>query len=433
MSRLIKFIPTAEITRFLYTVVWLLLLPFLLFSWLVKFVKYNNVIAKEYLSRFGITNIKPKKGGFWLHCASVGEVVAVQQFVERLLSKYPQLAITISTNTMTGRERVQQLFAHKVAHVYLPYDFPLFIYPLLKKIQPRMLLITEMELWPNLCHCSWREKIPVFLINGRMSEKSTGSYKKLAWLITPLLQKLSGICAQGSRDVENYIKLGADQNSLILTNNIKFDLAIDQRDYAVAQKICQDFNLQHRTVVVAGSTHAPEEQLMLDAYTNLVSQQPNLLLIIVPRHPQRFEVVNDLLVKQNISFVRLSQPIAAKESIQVILADKMGVLRALYSLANIAFVGGSIAPRGGHNALEPAALGIPIVMGRSTYNNPQICEALQQAGALVYIDDSQDLNKQCALWLANEPLRQQAAEAGKKVLSQNKGAIDRTLSALGLL
>lgn len=433
MPRLLKLTCKEELARYLYSMIWLLILPILLINWLINFAKLKRVAAKEYLSRFGYCNQHIQPGGFWLHCASVGEVVAMQQVVERLLLSHPGVGITISTNTITGRERVQQLFAQRVSHVYLPYDFPPFIYAMLLKIQPRMLLITEMELWPNLCHCSWRKQIPVYLINARMSEKSTHTYQKLSWLIQPLLRKLSGICAQGSRDVDNYLTLGADKNTLVLSNNIKFDLSISACDYAAAKDIKQRFRLDKYRIIVAGSTHEPEEQLVLDAYLSLVAQHPDLLLIIVPRHPQRFAVVNDLLAKQHIPFARLSQTVSSDLVPQVILADQMGILRALYSLANMAFVGGSIAPRGGHNALEPAALGVPVLMGRSIYNNPQICAALQQAGALVFVDNSKQLSEQCAQWLSNEPLRQLAAEAGQRVVKQNRGAIDSTLAALGLL
>jgi 3-deoxy-D-manno-octulosonic-acid transferase len=422
-----------ELARNLYSLVWILILPILLFNWLINFAKYNSVVAKEYLSRFGICHQEIRKGGFWLHCASVGEVMATQQLVERILNSHPHVAITISTNTMTGRERVTQLFGQKVAHVYLPYDFPLFINALLGRIAPCLLLVTEMELWPNLCHCSWKNHVPIFLVNGRMSEKSTITYLKLSWLITPLLQKLSGICAQSSRDVDNYLILGADKSKIILTNNIKFDLQISDYDIAQAAKIKEVFHLENRTIIVAGSTHETEEQLVIDAYLNLVTQYPRLFLILVPRHPQRFESVSDMLVKQNISYVRLSHSHTPNKLPKVLLADQMGVLRALYSLAKVAFVGGSLVPRGGHNALEPAALGVPVLMGNSTYNNPQICQALQQAGALVFIENSQEISQQITQWLNDETLRQKAADAGKMVVNQNKGAIDKTLSALGLL
>lgn len=418
--------------RLIYSGIWLLLLPFLLLKWLVNFTFYGRRVGVEYLSRFGFSFIPVEQNGFWLHCASVGEVVAAQQIVARLRQKYPKVSVTISTNTLTGRERVAMLFASSVSHVYLPYDFPLFTSLLLSKFKPRMVLITEMELWPNFCHSCWHKKIPVFVINGRMSEKSTASYKKLAWLISPLLRRLSGVAAQGARDVNNYLALGLNAEKIVLTNNIKFDLDISQHEYALGQQLVEQFSWQNRPIIVAGSTHEPEEQLVLDAYKMMLEFIPNLLLIIVPRHPKRFEHVATLITKQNLSVVRLSHEPKNDITTQVVLADKMGVLRSLYTLADVAFVGGSIAPRGGHNALEPAAVGVPIIMGRSIFNNPQICQTLEQAGALQYADDAQSLQQICVHWLQNKQVQQQAGLAAKQVIEQNKGAIEQTLNFLKL-
>jgi 3-deoxy-D-manno-octulosonic-acid transferase len=429
-EKLVKF--SEELSRYLYCLVWLLLLPILLIKWVFNFAKYDKHIAKEYLSRFGICLKAVDKNGFLIHCASVGEVVAAQQVVERLLQSYPHIAITITTNTMTGRTRVAELFTHRVQHYYLPYDFPLFVKVFIATLQPKILLITEMELWPNLCRGCWKEEIPTFVINGRMSEKSTLSYQKLKWLMQPLFSKLSGVCAQGERDYENYLKLGVKPSRLILSNNIKFDLQISAKELKLADELFVRLKLEGRTLLVAGSTHEPEEQVVIDAYQNLVQRFPALLLVIVPRHPQRFEQVNTLLTTLNLSFIRTSQGIACESATQIILADQMGILRSLYALASIAFVGGSIANRGGHNALEPAALGVPILMGKSIYNNPQICQELAQAGALRFIESSQQM-VECCETLLNEPeLHHAAAKAALTVVTQNKGAIDRTLSFLKL-
>ena len=421
-----------QFSRYLYSFLWLLLIPILLIKWVLNFVNHDRQVAKEYLSRFGFSLTKTDKHGFWIHCASVGEVVAAQQLIERLLQRYPDVVITITTNTMTGRARVAELFTHRVTHYYLPYDFPLFVNALLAKLQPRMLLVTEMELWPNLCHSCWKLSIPVFIVNGRMSEKSTLSYQKLKWLIRPLLNKLSGVCAQGERDYQNYLKLGVSQNRLKLTNNIKFDLLISDSELQLATELSQRYKLAGRTLLVAGSTHESEEQVMIDAYLKLSQRFPELLLVIVPRHPQRFEQVNTLLSKQNLSVIRISQEQVCSSSTQVVLADQMGILRSLYALAAIAFVGGSIAQRGGHNALEPAALGVPILMGKSIYNNPQICQELEHAGALHFVENSQQMADYCETLLSQPELHQAAAKAGLEVIALNRGALERTLSFLKL-
>ena len=421
-----------QLSRHFYSVIWLLSLPFLLVKWGLNFVKFDKHVAAEYLSRFGCTQKTLQKNAYLLHCASVGEVVAAQQIIEHLLQRYPNTAVTITTNTMTGRQRVAELFGERVTHCYLPYDFPVFVRRFLANIQPKMLLVTEMELWPNLCHHCWKNGIPVYIINGRMSEKSTASYQKLSWLMRPLFSKLSGVCAQGLRDYNNYLRLGLTPERLTLSHNIKFDILISEAELARAEQLALQLECKGRTLLVAGSTHEPEEQVLVEAYLKLRGLFPDLLLVIVPRHPQRFEQVYALLRRQNLQVVRTSQMQACNEATQVVLADQMGILRPLYALATCAFVGGSIAQRGGHNALEPAALGVPVMMGRSIFNNPQICHELQQAGALQFVDDAGQIVEYCTALLREPELLAKAAQAAQTVITQNRGAVARTLTFLGL-
>jgi 3-deoxy-D-manno-octulosonic-acid transferase len=322
------------------------------------------------------------------------------------------------------------LFADRVEHAYLPYDFPLFLKLFLKTKRPTKVLINEMELWPNLCNQCWGLSIPIFIINGRMSEKSTKTYQKFPSLFKPMFEKITGICAQDNRDYQNYLTLGVAPEKLTLTNNIKFDLTISAQDIALSHTIKTNFALEQRLLIVAGSTHEPEEQILLEAYLALATVYPQLLLVIVPRHPQRFEKVHQLLQKQNIETVLMSEAKACKPTTQVLLCDQMGKLRSIYALADISFVGGSLADRGGHNALEPAAVGVPILMGESTYNNPAICKALADSGALLSVTDAQQIESACRTWLDNPEQRKLAGEAGKQVLSDNSGAIQKTLDVV---
>jgi 3-deoxy-D-manno-octulosonic-acid transferase len=421
-----------KLSLFAYTLLWLLLLPFLAIVWLYSRFKHGTEYASEHLSRFAVFRQVARKNGFLLHCASVGEVVTMQPFVRHLLDDYPEVAITISTNTLTGRERVRQLYAERVTHMYLPYDLPWFMAILLHKLQPRMVLITEMELWPNLVHAAWRHATPVYVVNARMSDKSLRTYRHLAYLTEPLLHKLSGIGAQGQRDLENYQRLGALNETLRLTHNMKFNLHLDPQLPEQISKLGQQLNLGHRLILVAGSTHEPEESWILDCFRTLAKDFQDLLLIIVPRHPQRFVEVAKLLQEQNMRFVTLSSEQACQASTQVILGDKMGMLQALYGLASVAFVGGSIAARGGHNALESVVMGVPTVMGPSTYNNPQICQTLEQAGALVIVDNQQQMQQTCQDWLTDSDARASAGKAGRAVINNNRGALANTLAFLKL-
>tara|TARA_R110002153_G_scaffold32537_8_gene98505 strand:+ start:19989 stop:21290 length:1302 start_codon:yes stop_codon:yes gene_type:complete len=414
-----------------YSLLWLLIIPFALSHFIFQIIRRKPGYTKARLSRYGLTVSQDNpKDTLLIHCASVGEVVAIQNLVEKLLTKTPKQQIIITTNTTTGADRVKLLFADRVAHAYLPYDFPLFIKLFLNRKRPTKVLINEMELWPNLCHQCWRSNIPIFIINGRMSEKSTKTYLKFPSLFQPMFEKITAVCAQGQRDYENYLTLGVSPNKLTLTNNIKFDLTISDHDMAQSQTIQTNFDLEQRLLIVAGSTHEPEEQILLDAYLALLKDYPALLLVIVPRHPQRFEKVHQLLQKQNIKTVLMSEQKPCTPNTQVLLCDQMGKLRSIYALADISFVGGSIADRGGHNALEPAVVGVPILMGESTYNNPAICQALVDSGALLTVADAQQIESACKNWFNNPQQKKQAGDAGKQVLILNKGAIQKTLNVI---
>ncbi|WP_293748601.1 lipid IV(A) 3-deoxy-D-manno-octulosonic acid transferase [uncultured Paraglaciecola sp.] len=414
-----------------YSLIWLFIIPLALCHFIYQMLRRKPGYTKARLSRYGFTqNHGNNKDVLLIHCASVGEVVAIQTLVEQLLTQNPKQSITITTNTTTGADRVKLLFADRVEHAYLPYDFPLFVTLFLKTKRPTKVLINEMELWPNLCNQCWGLSIPIFIINGRMSEKSTKTYQKFPSLFKPMFEKITGICAQDNRDYQNYLTLGVAPEKLTLTNNIKFDLTISAQDIALSQTIRTNFALEQRLLIVAGSTHEPEEQILLEAYLALVTAYPQLLLVIVPRHPQRFEKVHQLLQKQNIETVLMSEAKACKSATQVLLCDQMGKLRSIYALADISFVGGSLADRGGHNALEPAAVGVPILMGESTYNNPAICKALADSGALLSVTDAHQIESACKIWLDNPEQRKRAGEAGKQVLTDNSGAIQKTLDVI---
>lgn len=422
-----------KLALFVYSFVWLLITPIAIVHFIFQLIRRKPGYSLKRLSRYGFEfSTKVQSNGLLIHCASVGEVVAIQGLVEQILDTHPKLFITITTNTTTGADRVNLLFGERVSQAYLPYDFPLFLRLFLKRRAPAKVLINEMELWPNLCHQCWRADIPIYMVNGRMSEKSTKTYQKLPALFYPMFKKLTAICAQDQRDYDNYLKLGVDPNKLTLTNNIKFDLTISAQDMALSQTIKTKFNLDKRILLVAGSTHEPEEQILLDAYLALQNAHPELLLVIVPRHPQRFDKVYQLLQKQSINTVLMSDDKPCQASTQTLLCDQMGKLRAIYALAKISFVGGSLAHRGGHNALEPAALGVPILMGNSTYNNPAICQALVDSGALLTVMNAQQIEAACHLWLNNPEQRKRAGDAGKQVLANSSGAIEKTLKVLSL-
>ena len=421
-----------EITRWAYSCLLFLLLPILLAHFGYRCLSRHPDYSHKRAQRFALFMSAAQPGGVLIHCVSVGEVVAAANVVKALRAKQPTLPITLTTTTATGAQRVLDLFGSGVAHCYLPYDLPFMMQRLLSVSRPAQVLITEVELWPNLIHQCWRSNIPVSVINARMTHKSARAYSKIPPLFTPMLMKLNAICAQGQRDFDNYLALGAPQQSLFLTNNIKFSQQPDAQSLAISTQLAKKFNLQERTILVAGSTHEPEESMLLDAYQTLRVHQPDLLLIIVPRHPQRFDAVHGLCLTSGLNCGRSSLAPKDTTPIQVLLVDQMGLLQGVYALAQIAFVGGSIADRGGHNALEPAAFAVPVIMGPHTYNNPEICQALADAGALHTVHNAQDIARQVNHWLADKPARLSAGLSARQVLKKNSGAVNATLEILQL-
>jgi 3-deoxy-D-manno-octulosonic-acid transferase len=421
-----------HIVRLSYSLLIILLLPFTMMHFSLQRLRGKAGYDGKRLSRYGLISGPIKTGGLLIHCASVGEVVAAHTLIKIILDSHPELPITVTTNSTTGAMRVKELLSDDVRHVYLPYDLGLFMQQLLAKLEPSMVLINEMELWPNLIHACWTRNLPVYLINARMSDKSQKTYSKFPRLFAPMFAKITGICAQGQRDYDNYLAMNIPSDKLTLSNNIKFDMQLDEKDRVSGANLADKLGIDNRPILLAGSTHEPEEQVLIEAFKQLTTDFPDLLLVIVPRHPQRFEKVARICENSGLAFIKASENKRCQTDTQLVLLDKMGLLRPAYAQAKIAFVGGSIADRGGHNALEPAAFSVPILMGSHTYNNPAICQTLMDAGALYTVNDKQDIVERCRLWLNDEELRLNNGTAGAKVLQDNGGAIKVTLEVLGL-
>jgi 3-deoxy-D-manno-octulosonic-acid transferase len=424
--------PLQELCRLLYSLLVLLLLPILMINLLLRLIFAARGYEIGNIQRFGCLPKTLHTGGMLIHCVSVGEVVAASAIVKALIDKYPKLPITITTTTVTGAKQASQLFADRVQHLYLPYDLSIFMNHLLARVKPQKVLITEVELWPNMLHCCWRKQIPAYVINARMTAKSARSYAKIPALFSPMLEKITHVGAQGKRDYDNYLSLGISPDKLSLTNNIKFSQSYGDAEIALAEQLHKDLQLSGRILIVAGSTHDTEEQALIDAYLQLQSTYPELLLVLVPRHPQRFDKVWQLCMQNKLLCLRVSEQQRCEPQTQVVLVDKMGMLRAFYALSNIAFVGGSLADKGGHNALEPATYAVPVLMGPHTYNNPQICQVLEATGALKIVADKDEIIRQSERWLEDPAQAKLAGEAGLQVLKENAGALEATLRMLSL-
>ena len=387
---------------------------------------YRQRIAERFACR--LPPFQP--GGIWVHAVSVGESIAAAPMVRALLERHPELPVTVTCMTPTGSERIRALFGDRVQHCYLPYDLPWAASRFLDRLQPRLAVIMETELWPNHIHACARRGIPTVLANARLSEKSARGYARFAGLTRPMLAEMSWIAAQTETEAERFRQLGARAECVSVTGSIKFDLSIDPELPARAQALRASWGAERRPVWIAASTHAGEDEIVLDAHRRLLAEQPDSLLILVPRHPERFDDVYSLCLREGFATVRRSSGQPVGEGAQVLLGDTMGELLFLYALADVAFVGGSLVPNGGHNLLEPAALGLPVLSGPHLLNFLEIAAQLREAGALQEVSGAESLARQLHCLLAGGEVRRQMGEAGMSVLYRNQGALECLLEGL---
>lgn len=373
--------------------------------------------------RFGFAGRHLRPGGVWIHAVSVGEVNAAVPLVERLLRQYPHKPVTITTMTPTGAERVAAVFAGRVGHCYLPYDYPGAVRRFLKHAAPCLGLVMETEIWPNLIDACHRLGAPVLYINVRMSRRSHRGYHRWRSLVRPTLQKIGHFAVQTPPDARRLIRLGAPPAAVTVTGNLKFDIAFQPGGEA-AQSMRRDWG--QRPVWVAGSTHEGEEAQILEVFARLREHVKALLLVIVPRHPQRFKRVFRLCAGGGYRTVLRSEnraPVSPDTDIYV--ADTMGELPALIAAADIAFIGGSLVPVGGHNVLEASAAGVPVVFGRYMFNFSEIADLLLQHAAGIQVMNPGEL-AEVVLRLLNDPaLRRRYADKGRELVAKKRGALDK--------
>ena len=420
--------------RTLYTVLFHLGLPLIaLRLWLRS--RKAPAYAQRIGERFAMGLPPMQRGGIWVHAVSVGESIAAAPMVRALLARYPQLPITITCMTPTGSERIRSMFANepRVQHCYLPYDFPWAAARFLNHIQPRLGVIMETELWPNHIHQCAKRGIPTVLANARLSERSARGYGRFAKLTRPMLAEMSLFAVQTEAEAQRFRDLGARPESVVVTGSIKFDLTIDPALLERAAQLRAEWQAEQRPIWIAASTHAGEDEVILAAHRQLRIAHPNALLILVPRHPERFNSVFDLCQQQGSPVVRRSTATPVTAATSVLLGDTMGELLFLYALADIAFVGGSLVPNGGHNLLEPAALAMPVLSGSHLFNFLEIAALLRGAGALEEVSDAVGLAAAVRRLIEQPALAQQMADAGLGVMKANQGALQKLLDGIGRL
>lgn len=375
--------------------------------------------------RFGFAGRRLRPGGVWIHAVSVGEVNAAAPLVERLLRRYPHKPVTITTMTPTGAERVAAVFAGRVGHCYLPFDYPGAVRRFLERAAPCLALVMETEIWPNLIDACHRLGVPVFYINVRMSRRSHRGYHRWRGLVRPTLQKIDHFAVQTPPDARRLIRLGAPAAAVTVTGNLKFDTAFQPGGGEAARRMREDWGRQ-RPVWVAGSTHEGEEAQILEVFARLRERVKALLLVVVPRHPRRFKRVFRLCAGAGYRAVLRSENRGRlSPGTDIYVADTLGELPALIAAGDIAFIGGSLVPVGGHNVLEASAAGVPVVFGRYMFNFSEIADLLLQHAAGIQVMNPGEL-AEVVLRLLNDPaLRRRYAGKGRELVAKKRGALDK--------
>jgi len=365
----------------------------------------------------------------WVHAVSVGEVQASAALVNTLRERYPDIPIVVTTFTPTGAGRARALFKDRAQVRYLPFDLPGAVRRFFKKIQPRIAVIFETELWPNLYHECGRRRVPLVLASARLSARSVSRYRRLGALFRETLAQGVVIAAQGEADANRFRSLGADPGNTHVTGNLKFDFSLPA-DIAERGRVMREYYAPGRQVWVAGSTHGGgEEDALIEAQKIVRGRLPNALLVMAPRHPNRFGEVAAQLVSRGVRFIRRSQAPAAGAigEADILLLDSLGELLDFYAAGDVAFVGGSLVPIGGHNLLEPAALGMPILTGPHNSNSVEAARQLIASGAAQIAENPQDLADKVIALLKDPEGRARMGQAGRAFVEANKGALQKLL------
>ncbi len=417
--------------RWLYTILFYLLLPLVMLRLWLRGRK-APAYRQRWAERLGIFPKPDFDKTIWVHSVSVGETIAAAPMIKALQARYPDYQLVVTTMTPTGSERVRALFADQVFHVYAPYDIPVAINRFLNAINPAMLIVMETELWPNTVHCCAKRHIPLVLANGRLSEKSARGYQRFSGLTVPMVQALSAIAAQDTASAQRFRQLGADQQRLTVTGSIKLDISVDEQLHEQAAQLKAHWSqCGERKIFIAASTHQGEDEQLLSAFSAIKDHHSKPLLLLVPRHPERFDSVAALCVQQGYRVVRRSSGDEVTADVDVLLGDTMGELLLLYGCSDIAFIGGSLVATGGHNMLEPAAWGLPLLTGPSDFNFKQISDALVQAGALRQVATAEQLAAAVTQLLSEEALCGRMRCVALQYIEANRGALERLLVVIG--
>jgi 3-deoxy-D-manno-octulosonic-acid transferase len=414
--------------RVFYSCLFYLLIPFILLRLLWRGIKAPAYRCR-WRERFALYNIKFPQGVIWFHAVSVGEAEALFPLIRKIQKQHPDAKLLITTTTPTGSARVKTVMQETVAHVYLPYDVPDAVNRFMRCFKPKLAVIMETEIWPNLFVYCGKNDIPLYIINARLSEKSSRGYQKIPSLVHPALAAINLIATQTQDDAERFIAIGADSEKVLTLGNIKFDVEIPQTTIAQGLQIKADL-FRGRFVWMIASTHKDEEAIFLEIYKEIKQKIPELLLVIVPRHPERFADVKKQCEQLMLAVVMRTAGDRVFTETDVYLVDTMGELKMLYAASDVAFVGGSMVPRGGHNILEAAAVGVPVMFGPYMVNFKEIARGVLSHKAAIQCQNKDELINSIVALYEQPVYRNALAEKGMEFVRQNQGAIARICEVL---
>jgi 3-deoxy-D-manno-octulosonic-acid transferase len=406
-----------------------LLLPYAILSLLWRGLRYAPYLNR-WPERFGFVARPAGKRVIWVHAVSVGEVRSAAALIVALDERYPEHRILVTTMTPTGAEQVEELFGERVSHAYVPFDFPDSVFRFLNRVRPELAIIAETEFWPNIFAALRRRKIPLFLVNVRISQTALRGYRRVPNIVRRMFENADLICPQTELDAERLRTLGAEPNRIRVTGNLKFDVEVPQSLLHEGAAVRRQWG-RDRPVWIAASTHAGEESKVLDAFARLRKTHPALLLALVPRHPERFAGVARLCERRGYAIALRSldyQELGPE--VDIVVGDTMGELQRLYAASDLAFVGGSLVPRGGQNLLEACAVSVPVIFGPHMFHFEEISALALARGAALQVQDSAELAEAVARWLDRPDLRHAAGEAAHGIIQDNHGALQKTLQLI---
>lgn len=416
----------------IYTPLLYLIQPFVLLRLLIR-AKKSPAYKQRIAERYGFFKAPEKQPAIWIHSVSVGETIAAAPMVKQLIKRYPNHRIIVTTMTPTGSQQVTRIYGDQVFHVYAPYDLPCAVHRFLKKTTPALAIFMETELWPNTLRACARKNIPVIVANARLSARSAKGYQRAGNFVKHMLSCINTVAAQHKDDADRFLSLGLTPSQLQITGSLKYDLQLPENTKEKGIELRKQWlkeKASDTNIIIASSTHKGEEAQLLPVFRTLANTFSNLLFVIVPRHPERFDEVNTLCQQTGFTTARRSQHETVTQNTHLVLADTMGEVPLLLAASDIVYMGGSLVPTGGHNFMEPAVLGLPQVSGPHVFNFQHVADTLVAAEALIIGETTEAVTDALKTLLEKPEKRRTMGQAAIHAVKKEQGALEKHLKLI---